>query len=175
MQVRNDNPARFSDELRATPLWAAVLATLGFLGMQFLFLVIMQRDPHAPPAAVRAFLGLLAGTLVACYFLLVGYVSRDAGRRGMNRLLWTLIAFFVPNAFGIILYFILRTPLPASCPQCGATVQLGFGFCPNCRYRLQPVCKHCQRGVQPGSVYCPYCGGAMNDPAPTPPSTSVQV
>jgi Double zinc ribbon len=171
MPIRNDNQTRFSDEIRGTPLWAGILATLGFLGMQFLFLVVMSHDKNAPRPAIRLFLGLLAGTVIACYFLFLGYISRDARRRGMNPLLWTLIAVFVPNGIGIILFFVLRKPLPSICPQCGAGVQLGFGFCPRCRYHLQPVCPHCQRGVEPGSVYCPYCGGGMNAP---PTSASVQ-
>jgi RNA polymerase subunit RPABC4/transcription elongation factor Spt4 len=170
MQVRNDQPVRFSDEVRSIPLWAGILATIGFLGAQFGFLVALGHDPNAPPAVVRTLLGLLVGTVVAGYVLLVGYVNRDAGRRGMSPVLWTLIAFFVPNAFGIILYFILRKPLPAACPQCGTAVQPGFGFCPNCRYRLQPVCPHCQRGVAHGNVFCPYCGGALNEPAPSSPT-----
>jgi hypothetical protein len=170
MQVGNHQPARFSDEVRSIPLWAGILAAIGFLGPQVGFLIVLGRDPNAPPAVVRALLGLLVGTVVAGYFLLVGYVNRDAGRRGMSRVLWTLIAFFVPNAFGIILYFILRKPLPAACPQCGAAVQPGFGFCPSCRYRLQPVCPHCQRSVALGNVYCPYCGGALNESAQSLPS-----
>lgn len=169
MQIGNHQPARFSDEVRSIPLWAGILAAIGFLGSQFGFLFILGRDLNAPPAVVRALMGLVVGTVVAGYFLLVGYVNRDAGRRGMSRVLWTLIAFFVPNAFGIILYFILRKPLPIACPQCGTAVQPGFGFCPNCRYRLQPVCPHCQRSVAHGNVYCPYCGGALNEPAQSSP------
>jgi RNA polymerase subunit RPABC4/transcription elongation factor Spt4 len=165
MQVRNDHPTRFSDEVRSIPLWAGIVATVGFLGVLIAFVVVLGHDPKAPPPALRALFGVLTGTIAACYILLVGYINHDAGRRGMSRLLWTLVSLFVPNGFGVILYFILRKPLPTACPQCGTAVQPGFGFCPSCRYRLQPVCPHCQRGVTQGNVFCPYCGGALNEPA----------
>ena len=32
-------------------------------------------------------------------------------------MLWTLLAIFIPNAIGIILYFILRDPVPVPCPS----------------------------------------------------------
>ena len=47
------------------------------------------------------------GTLLGCYSVLIGYVNQDAGRRKMSRLLWTLVAIFVPNGLGILLYFVL--------------------------------------------------------------------
>jgi len=91
------------------------------------------RDHNPPPVAVRPLLGLIAGTVISCYIVLISYVNKDAGRRGMSRTLWTLIAIFVPNGLGIVLYFILRKPRTAHCPQCEAVVEPGFSFCPRCR------------------------------------------
>ncbi len=93
-------------------------------------------------------MGLGAGLAGACYLLLIGYINRDAKRRGMSPLrfgrLWRL---FIPNALGIILYFVLRQPLRGACPQCGYAVQTGFNFCPRCNYKLSPNCPQCQRLV----------------------------
>ena len=47
------------------------------------------------------------------------------------------------------------------CPQCGAPLEPGFGFCPGCRYRLNPGCPKCQRAVHAGDKFCPYCGGDL--------------
>jgi hypothetical protein len=103
--------------------------------------------------------------VLGCYAVLIAYVNQDAGRRGMSRLLWTLIAIFVPNGLGVVLYFVLRKARTAHCPQCCAEVDPSFSFCPRCRARLKPVCPHCQHCVELGDKFCPYCGGAL-EPAP---------
>ena len=161
MQVASENRTRFTEEMRLIPGWAIGLGVLGFLGMQFLFNVVIARQPDAPPRWGRISLGIFAGLVFACYFLLIGYVNRDAGRRGMSRVLWTVVAIFIPNGLGIVLYFILRQPLQARCPQCGKAVQTGFNYCPRCSTKLHPSCPHCQREVNLGDTYCPYCGGSL--------------
>jgi RNA polymerase subunit RPABC4/transcription elongation factor Spt4 len=168
MTTSSQTSSRFKDELRILSPWAYALAALVFVAIPVLFVVFIGRDPKAPPFAVRCLLGAIAGTLLACYVILIGYINRDAGRRGMSRLWWTLLAMFVPNGLGIVLYFILRKPRTAHCPQCAAEVAPGFSFCPRCRNRLQPVCPHCQRAVDLGDKFCPYCGGALEPSAVAP-------
>lgn len=164
--VRNATPTTFSDEIRIISPVAYVIAILVIIAAVTFFPTVLAHDPKAPPVAVRYLLGVLAGCAGAAFVSLIGYVNADAGRRGMSRTLWTLITIFVPNALGIVLYFILRKPRLATCPQCATRVELGFAFCPKCRFRLQPVCPHCQRGVEYGDVFCPYCGGALDSNAP---------
>jgi Double zinc ribbon/Phospholipase_D-nuclease N-terminal len=171
MTVRNQTPTRFKDEIRIIPSWVFFLAALVFVSGAVLFAVLVGRDRHAPPLAVRELLGVMAGAVFACYILLIAYINRDAGRRRMSRWLWTLIAIVIPNALGIVLYFILRKPRAANCPQCDFEVEPGFSFCPRCRARLQPVCPHCQRSVDLGDRFCPYCGGGL-EPAAGAPSTA---
>lgn len=168
MTIGNQTSTRFRDEIRIISPWTFFLAALTFLSMVVLVVVVAGRDHNPPPVAVRCLLGILAGALLGCYIVLIGYVNRDAGRRGMSRLLWTLIAIFVPNGLGIVLYFVLRKPRTANCPQCHAEVEPGFSFCPRCRNRLQPVCPHCKRSVNPGDKFCPYCGGALEAAASAP-------
>lgn len=170
MPVTNEKSTRFMDEVHLISPWAFFLAALGFVGMIALLVIATHKDKTAPPPAVMFLLGIVAGTLIACYILLIGYVNRDAGRRGMSRVLWTLLAIFVPNALGIVLYFILRKPRLLNCPQCGTVVEPSFGFCPRCRYRLSPVCPHCQRGLNAGDKFCPYCGGEVGTGANAVPS-----
>jgi hypothetical protein len=170
MPIRNETSTRFTDEMRIISPWAYFLAFLGFVSMVVVLVVIVGRDQNAPPLAVRWLLGIITGALLSFYIVLIGYVNGDAGRRGMSRLLWTLVAVFVPSGMGIVLYFVLRKPRTTCCPQCGAPVEPGFGFCPKCRYHLQPVCPHCQRGVNPGDKFCPYCGGSLEGVASSPSS-----
>ncbi len=172
MTIRNQTGTGFKDEIRIVSPWVRFLAVLVFLVAPPLFVVLVGMDRHAPPFALRALLGALAGAVLGCYLVLVGYINQDAGRRGMNRLIWTLIAILVPNGLGIVLYFVLRKPRTATCSQCDAELEPGFSFCPRCRNRLQPACPHCQRSVAPGDKFCPYCGDRLEQAADVPPATA---
>jgi RNA polymerase subunit RPABC4/transcription elongation factor Spt4 len=161
MQIKSETSTRFSDELRSISPWAKFIALLMLLALSAIFMSLPVADKNPPPYPVIVVLGVFLGTLLACYVMLIGYINMDAGRRGMSRVLWTLIAIFVPNAIGILLYFILRKPRLSNCPQCGAAVGPEFGFCPQCRHRLGSVCPQCSRSVEAGHKFCPFCGADL--------------
>ena len=161
MPLKNETSTSFADEIQIISPWVYFLSCLGFVSMVTLFALVTPPDKNPPPRVVMVIVGIVLGTLLACYILLIGYINRDAGRRGMRRVLWTLLAIFVPNALGIVLYFILRKPRIVKCPQCQAVVDPGFGFCPQCRHRLGSVCPQCQRSVKAGDKFCPYCGAGL--------------
>jgi hypothetical protein len=168
MQLKNEAPTNFTTEVHIVPTWAWALAITTFVAAQWLCNFLLARQPDAPPAWGRFLLGLLAGVAGSCYFLFIGYINRDAKRRGMSAILWTLVAILIPNALGILLYFVLRQPLRCACPQCGNSVQLVFNFCPCCSCKLSPSCPQCQRVVGVNDVYCPYCGTSVrSQSAPT--------
>jgi hypothetical protein len=126
---------------------------------------------HALPAFV--FL-VAAPPVLAVWALLVGYIYGDATRRRMNALLWTLLAIFVPNAIGVILYFILREPLPVFCNACGEATRRGTAYCPRCGAALGPVCPACGKPADPEWAFCAYCRASLapppaSDPQPAPP------
>ena len=165
MPVKNETSTRFIDEIRIISPWAYLLVALGFLaGIAAVIFAALSEKPPLPLAATIP-MALAGGTFLGCYFLLIGYVNRDAGRRGMSRMAWTLLAIFIPNALGIVLYFVLRKPRIANCPQCSAQLDPGFGFCPQCRYRVNPACPQCQRTLHPGHKFCPYCGSDLSSTA----------
>jgi len=164
-EIRNQTSTRSKDEIRILAPWAYYLFTAVFVTITILFVTVVGMDPKAPRLPIRFLLGLLCGTVLGLYSLLIGYINQDAGRRGMSRLLWTLIAIFVPNGLGILLYFVLRKARIARCPQCDAEVEAGYSFCPRCRNRLKPICPHCQRSVELDDKFCPYCGGALEPAA----------
>jgi len=93
--------------------------------------------------------------------LAIGYINRDAKRRGMKAWHWTLIAIFVPNALGIVLYFVMREPLRSPCPSCGQLVQPAFNYCPACHHALKPACSSCGKALAPEHAFCPYCGTSV--------------
>jgi RNA polymerase subunit RPABC4/transcription elongation factor Spt4 len=161
MQVKSETQTGLSAEIKIVPVWAWVLAGIVFVAAQWFFNIAVAQHSSAPPAWCRPLLGLLAGIGGGCYLLFIGYINRDAKRRGMSPILWTLVAILIPNGLGILLFFILRHPLQSACPQCGNAVQTGFNFCPGCSYKLSPSCPQCQRVVGVNDVYCPYCGTSL--------------
>ena len=104
-------------------------------------------------------------SILIVYVLLVGFVYGDSKRRGMRHVMWTFLAALVPNGLGIILYFLLRDPLPTPCPHCGASAPHSFSFCPLCGTGLVRTCPNCRRAVQTGWVNCAYCGMKLTNEA----------
>jgi len=160
---------RFVDEFRIIPRWLKGLAIILFVVGQVVAQVVYFRDPNKGP--LIAYVGVAAGValVIGLILLLLGYVNRDAERRGMNSTLWTLLAILVPYAIGLIIYFLMREPLPYNCPGCGALVNARFNFCPECKRNLRPSCPECKREVRLEDKYCPYCAQELtttNSPSP---------
>lgn len=141
--------------LPAIPIPAWIVAGLVFFGAGFAFFFAFSIE--APPPWVYPIAPLMA-LVLAGYVLLIGYIHNDARRRGMRYVLWTWLVILIPNAIGIIIYFILRDPIPAYCTKCGAVIQPGFAFCPRCGSGIVPVCPQCHRAAQPGWSHCAWCG-----------------
>jgi RNA polymerase subunit RPABC4/transcription elongation factor Spt4 len=156
--------SRFREELDLVPRTAWAIAVCAWLGIFLMMMLLPFRlDPEGRtwPLAAKLVLSALPSTVLFALVLLIGYVHMDAKRRGMRYILWTLLAIFIPNAIGIILYFILRDPLLVPCPHCGAAVRQGFAFCPNCGTALARACPQCRRAIEPGWSHCPNCGVSL--------------
>jgi hypothetical protein len=159
--------SRLRQELKVIPLTAWIITLLVYGGfVVLLWQVLIPRDqelsswPTLPQILFSFGMPLIPVVLV----LLIGYVYADARRRGMRYVLWTLLAVFVPNAIGIILYFILRDPLPRTCPRCGAAVAARFPFCPSCGTTVAQTCPNCRRPVEPAWSHCAHCGASLRSP-----------
>jgi RNA polymerase subunit RPABC4/transcription elongation factor Spt4 len=129
---------------------------LAFLGFS-----VALAHKHDVPVPVMFLMSILVPLLLGGYTLLIGYVYGDARRRGMRYVVWTLLAIFLANGIGIILYFILRDPLLVHCTRCGAGVQPSHAFCPRCGAGVQPACQACHRILQPGWTHCAWCGNQL--------------
>lgn len=165
MPIQNETRTGFRAEIGIVPRWAWIVAGILFLAVQVGFDGFLTRLRDAPPVPFLVLLGLVGGFFLAICVVFIGYINRDAKRRGMSPVLWTTIAIIIPHALGIILYFVLRQPLRITCPQCGIPVEMGFNYCPRCNYKLSPSCPKCQRLVGVHDVYCPYCGTPLRSPA----------
>jgi hypothetical protein len=157
--------SRFDQEWGLVPnaaRWLAALVSLGFVALMavvFLLPAFASGDGAQSGWLAPIFLLTLFGIVpLSFYVLLVGYVYGDAGRRGMNPLLWTLLAVFIPSAIGVILYFILRDPIAVPCPSCGVPARMGHAFCASCGSAVRRACAQCRQPIEASWRNCPSCG-----------------
>jgi hypothetical protein len=148
--------SRFRNELRVIPRPAWVVVWVLFLVSA---LVITAGAIYNWSFAVLCALPIAA--LFGVYVLLIGYVYGDSRRRGMPHILWTLLATFIPNGIGIILYFVLRDRLQLPCPSCGAGCKAGLAYCPNCGARMSRQCPDCKYPLEESWKNCGHCGVAL--------------
>jgi zinc-ribbon domain len=174
---RKHEHTRFREELRIIPRWlvwtcVALWVIALAIGISVNLYNMGHGQEYFPPnpemlthqlVACFALAGVitLAAFFVSCLFFMFGYVYKDAQRRGMHPALWTLLVLILSPAYGIIgliIYLLVREPLPFTCPQCGATVSARFNFCPSCKYNLHPSCPQCRREIADTDKFCPQCG-----------------
>ena len=96
----------------------------------YFWLVFPQQQHHVPPLGLRIYFNLSWGLLAALYFLMIGYVSKDAPRRSMSARFWMLICFVMPGGIGAVLYFLLRQPLVSPLPGVRNACAERFPFLP---------------------------------------------
>jgi hypothetical protein len=126
----------------------------------------IREQNHLVPFALAGIVTLVA-TPVATILFLLGYVYRDAKRRGMSAGAWTFLVLALTPAYlalGFIVYFVMREPLPFDCPQCGTKVGARFNYCPNCKCNLHPSCPQCKREVLDTDKFCSFCGQSLSEP-----------
>ena len=182
---RKKENLRFWDEFRIIPRWLMVLVALLYVTALVIAILVNLAARHNPygndmfPPELRYSPALaslaLAGIVTAVSLILAGlifmvaYVNRDSKRRGMNSALWTLLVLILSPGWliiGFVIYFLMREPMPYSCPQCGKTVGARFNFCPNCKCNLHPSCPQCKREVVETDRFCPYCAYELGRPEP---------
>ena len=172
---RKKENLRFWQEFKLVPRWLIWMVVVLFLIAEIIGQMVLHHQlanhqevfgaelDSDPGAAGAALFGIITGAslVFAVMIFMVGYVNKDAKRRGMHSALWTfLVLVLMPGylVLGFIIYLLMREPLPYNCPQCGTTVGARFNFCPNCKCNLHPACPQCKREVAETDKFCPYCG-----------------
>ena len=90
-------------------------------------------------------------------------VYKDAQKRDLNPVLWSLIVILVPSLIGLIIYLIVRSDkkkIPL-CPCCGGPVKEEYSVCPNCGNRLKNICRNCSMPLRPEWRVCPNCSAPV--------------
>jgi hypothetical protein len=157
--MRDPESISADEDARLIPVWSIVAGAVAFVLVEYYFWMVWpEQQHHLPPLGFRSYLNISWGLLAALYFLMVGYVSKDAPRRAMSARFWMLICFVMPGGIGAVLYFLLRQPEVSRCPSCSTHVQSDFHFCPQCDYRLAANCGHCFSTVRTTDLFCTRCG-----------------
>jgi len=167
-QLAYDTRTTLRAEFKVIPgiawLVAAVVMLCWFLVVIPLLVAHHQRKPEESQLAPQFLYSLLlfGGIVLSLWMLMVFYVNADAGRRQMNRLLWTLLVIFIPNAIGFIVYFLVRKPIGQPCPKCRALIRPDFSFCPTCGAAASPICPACHHQIESDWANCAFCGNRLN-------------
>jgi hypothetical protein len=158
--MREPQSITVDEDARLIPVWSILAGVAAFVLVEYYFWVVLAetRTHPAPPMGFRIYFNISWGLLVALYFLMVGYISKDAPRRAMSSRFWIAICFVMPGGIGAVLYFLLRQPEVSRCPACSTHVQSDFHFCPQCDYRLAANCGHCFFTVRATDQFCTRCG-----------------
>ncbi len=115
-------------------------------------------------------LGIAVVVACAFIFLAIGigiFVYRDARQRGMEPVLWTVVAVLVPYFIGLVAYLIARQSQSRRCGSCGAGVPGDAVFCPRCGAPLSVRCPSCEQPVPEGAAFCPVCGAGLRGQTPS--------
>src|ERR1035437_1581553 len=161
--MRNPQSISPNEDTRLVPIWSILAAAVVFVLIEYYFWIIFPEQQHrVPPLGLRIYLNLSWGMVAALYFLMIGYVSKDAPRRGMSSRFWMLTRFVMPGGIGAVLYFLLRQPEVSLCPACATDLQGDFHFRPQCDYQLAASCGNCFRTVPAADQFCPRCCHALS-------------
>lgn len=92
-------------------------------------------------------------------------VYKDAVAHNMNGWLWTVVAIFIPNFIGVIVYLVVRSNAEKefNCSKCKAKVQADYNICPQCKSQFGKLCPSCKHAVNNEMAFCPYCGESMEN------------
>ena len=156
--------SRFTQGLKIVPRPAWYIAAVVYFAFALMSLNVFipdDKELRTWPEAGKVAFAFGIPILLVAWVLLIGFVHADAKRRGMRYVLWTWLAILIPDCIGVIIYFILRDPLPKACPGCGQLVKAGFVFCPHCGTAMKPRCPNCGRPVERGWSNCPECGSKL--------------
>jgi hypothetical protein len=159
MSMQNPQSITVNDDSRLIPMWSIAAAMAAFVLIEYcVWMLLVPDERHPVPLGLRIYLTLSWGVVAALYFLMIGFVSKDAPRRAMSARFWMMLCFVMPCGIGAVLYFLLRSPQVSCCPACSTHIQNDFHFCPQCNYRLSASCGICFRSVRTSDRFCTGCG-----------------
>jgi membrane protease YdiL (CAAX protease family) len=118
-------------------------------------------DRQIFPLAIFMFVAAFVSLMFTVVIAASRFVYVDARRRGMNPVLWTLVVIFVPYFVGLVVYLVVRSPLPLHCQCCNAILNQNMSFCPQCGKVLKRQCINCHVSLEVSDRFCSNCGSVV--------------
>ncbi len=109
----------------------------------------------------------LAFFFLILWIAVIVWVYKDAERRGMSGLLWSLLVFF-GHIIGLVVFLIVRQDHPVCCgPEASrtsapsASSRTSPGSAPPSSAAASFTCPSCKKPVEKSFTYCPHCGATL--------------
>lgn len=105
---------------------------------------------------------LIFGLGVTTTVLTAVWVYKDAKKRNMDAVMWTVLAVLIPSYIGLIIYLVSRQKEKLYvCPRCGGDVKTDYAVCPTCTLPLRRQCPQCGLACEETWHNCPRCSAEL--------------
>ncbi len=99
---------------------------------------------------------------LATTILTAVWIYKDAKKRDMDAVMWTLLAVLIPSYIGVIIYLVTRYKQKIYvCPRCGSDVKEEYTVCPTCTLQLKRQCPQCGLACEEMWHNCPRCSAPL--------------
>ena len=78
--MRDPESIAVNEDERMIPVWSIIVASVAFVLVEYYFWMVAPEQRHhaPPPLGFRIYFNLSWGVLIALYFLMLGYISKDS-------------------------------------------------------------------------------------------------
>ena len=78
---------------------------------------------------------ILFALCTAAFF--AAWVYQDCKKRGDDPVLWAIVVFIATPFMGLLIYFLRRSEIKATCPACGHRISLKAKYCEECGTHIE--------------------------------------
>ena len=90
-------------------------------------------------------LSMMLPILLLCFILFAlctcgffaAWVYQDCKKRGDDPVLWAIVVFIATPFIGLLIYFLRRSEIKATCPACGNQISLKAKYCEECGTHIE--------------------------------------